>query len=440
MKFSAKLFVVLIIGALVATYFEYLSTVNAESDYVEHINTLHAERIEHVLAEKIIVTNILKDIIAQTKGKISQEELTALTKLIYKSEDHIAISLLPEGVVNLSRPVDTTDFPIGYDVFSDSKLKDDAQRAKLENRTIFIGPYTFSNGLSGISALKPVFYEENNEQVFWGFVLTALRVNNDILEHAGVLDIVDFGYEYSISADYRGEVLPLFITDKFSHSEIDEARRYDIGNAKWSFFLYKRVFARELTSYIVFVAFGYIGLAFILYLYVDKLEDKLELIHEMSLLDPLTKLKNRKGLHTFVENSENLEKGVTLFYLDLNKFKPINDTFGHEAGDKLLVAFAGRLAGNFPKDTFIVRLGGDEFLIIVPKLVSEGVCDQIKKRVLNFTEQPFYIDGCRFEISTSIGVAQYPNDGSTFDEVLAIADHNMFADKEERHAALLSGR
>ncbi len=439
MKFSIKLLIVFLIAVVIATYLHFRSYVTDEAEYMEYLSSLHAERIEHVLEEKVAVTNILKDILVDDKGTTSVKDLNNIARLLFREDEHVAISFLPHGVVKFTYPPVVHDDMNGHDLFQNPKTKEAAQLSKDEEKTVFAGPYTLTNGETGISALTPVFYDYKEEKYFWGFVLTILKVTDQLLEGTGIFDVSDLGYEYSISTNYQGETSTVFQSESFMMSLAQNEIVRQVGSADWHFHIYSKTYLKDLIGHLVFIAFSYLGIAFILYLFVDKLEDKLELTEELSLLDPLTELKNRKGLENFIEDPDNYKKGYALFYLDLNKFKPINDSFGHEAGDKLLVAFSRRLAHRFPKDTCIVRLGGDEFLIVVPKNVTDGVRDQIIQRVIALTEEPFYIDDRKFEISTSVGFAQFPDDGKTFDLVLARADEAMFICKEKCHEALLKG-
>lgn len=142
--------------------------------------------------------------------------------------------------------------------------------------------------------------------------------------------------------------------------------------------------------------------------------------------DPLTGLSNRRGLYesllTFEKGAIEGKRILAVMYMDCDKFKRINDTFGHDIGDEFLTVIAKRLRHCLKDADLICRLGGDEFVAIT----SIADADQIKlisKRVLRTINQPISIHNETIMESISMGVALYPNDGPDLDIVIKKADH-----------------
>lgn len=151
--------------------------------------------------------------------------------------------------------------------------------------------------------------------------------------------------------------------------------------------------------------------------------------------DELTALPNRTLAHNrFTELTSicNAQKNQLAFlFLDLDDFKKINDTFGHEAGDQLIVLVANRLTQTLRKHDVIARLGGDEFIILIPQI---NHLDDIQKKVISILSQfrrPFEIEKKSVVVGASIGVATYPNDGTSFSELLRKSDAAMFHAKAQ---------
>ncbi|NND65105.1 MAG: diguanylate cyclase [Gammaproteobacteria bacterium] len=152
--------------------------------------------------------------------------------------------------------------------------------------------------------------------------------------------------------------------------------------------------------------------------------------HNVSTRDPLTELINRGALTTAINRAIHNETPFDLLYLDLNDFKPINDQFGHEAGDALLIVIAQRLRENLPNDSKVARLGGDEFCAIVP-------CDHHKEHRFDIkTLRTRLSEGISISqtdelltVGASIGVASFPKDGGSSDALLSAADRAMYRDK-----------
>jgi diguanylate cyclase (GGDEF)-like protein len=158
-----------------------------------------------------------------------------------------------------------------------------------------------------------------------------------------------------------------------------------------------------------------------------------ESLYQQAHFDVLTGLLNRLAfedkLRESLSRSERGEKGVLLF-LDLDGFKKVNDTEGHEAGDRLLVAISERLRETLRPEDTIARLGGDEFAIIVPGCENDKSVPVLCERIISSVIQPIVVDRMEHLVGTSIGVALYPDDGRALDELVMKADSAMYRAKE----------
>ncbi len=146
--------------------------------------------------------------------------------------------------------------------------------------------------------------------------------------------------------------------------------------------------------------------------------------------DPLTGLLNRAGFMSALRKACTEPEVYTLFYLDLNKFKPINDTYGHEAGDQILQGIADRLSQYAPIGA-ITRLGGDEFCLLL-KSVTDEAAPQVAEVLLGVIEDPFNLIGVAepLSVSASIGSATTPTHTTDAEALLAHADKNMYSAKK----------
>ncbi|WP_235868508.1 putative bifunctional diguanylate cyclase/phosphodiesterase [Vibrio ezurae] len=151
--------------------------------------------------------------------------------------------------------------------------------------------------------------------------------------------------------------------------------------------------------------------------------------------DILTGLSNRKSgdekLRHALLQAKRDDVNVLVMFIDLDDFKQINDTLGHLAGDKLLIQTAKRLRQSVRKTDVVARIGGDEFLLVIPNLHSEKEAQTLASKLLAIFEQPFQLNESQFFISTSIGMSIYPQDGETTEELMAHADIAMYRVKKE---------
>ncbi|MGZ5623952.1 MAG: two-component system response regulator [Methylobacter sp.] len=151
--------------------------------------------------------------------------------------------------------------------------------------------------------------------------------------------------------------------------------------------------------------------------------------------DVLTHLPNRTLLRDRFEqavaHATRSNTLVALLFLDLDKFKQINDTLGHDIGDRLLQGIADRLTKGLRDGDSICRQGGDEFIIMLTDLHDAGTVAQIAEKILQKINEPFDIDGVHITTSFSIGISIYSLDGTNFDGLLNKADTAMYAAKKQ---------
>lgn len=152
--------------------------------------------------------------------------------------------------------------------------------------------------------------------------------------------------------------------------------------------------------------------------------------------DSLTGLPNRELLRDRMEQGIRLARRLENAYLgvlfvDLDHFKPINDTFGHAAGDAVLVELARRLKMCLRESDTVARLGGDEFVVLLCNLRSTEDTAVVAERILDACARPFVVGESMFQISASLGVSIWPTDGKTVDELLQAADMAMYSSKAE---------
>ncbi|GAA0701090.1 EAL domain-containing protein [Marinobacterium maritimum] len=174
-----------------------------------------------------------------------------------------------------------------------------------------------------------------------------------------------------------------------------------------------------------------------------SLEQSHHQTNQLAYLDNLTQLPNRhwfqQSLDSLLDHAQQRKQRLGVLFIDLDHFKEVNDTAGHEMGDLLLFEAAARLRNLLLElelsapdqdDVLLARLGGDEFVTLYPALGDDEQAAELARRIAEVLDEPFLIDGRYFRISSSIGITIYPDDGITSSEVLKHADIAMYAAKQ----------
>jgi diguanylate cyclase (GGDEF)-like protein len=155
-----------------------------------------------------------------------------------------------------------------------------------------------------------------------------------------------------------------------------------------------------------------------------------------SEFDQLTGIHNRfsldKHLDRWIEEARDQAGIFGLIYIDLDKFKQVNDIYGHHVGDLYLQEIASRMAKQLRPADVLARLGGDEFAVLIPAVRDAVAVKEVATRLERCFDEPFVVEGYLLRGSASVGIAVYPEDGSTKDSMLTAADADMYVGKQTR--------
>jgi len=167
---------------------------------------------------------------------------------------------------------------------------------------------------------------------------------------------------------------------------------------------------------------------------ISKQKEKEEALRYQSHHDALTGLPNRMFFLKYLDQCQALAKRknmlMAVMLLDLNRFKAINDTLGHAAGDQLLQEVAKRLKSCIRESDMTARLGGDEFTIVLPDIAREEDALQVGEKIIASFAKPFWLAGAEIPVTTSIGISIYPSDGKNIDALISHADEAMYHAKK----------
>jgi diguanylate cyclase (GGDEF)-like protein/PAS domain S-box-containing protein len=168
---------------------------------------------------------------------------------------------------------------------------------------------------------------------------------------------------------------------------------------------------------------------------ITEIKDASAQIEYLAYHDALTQLPNRSlfsdRLAVAMAQARRSGGLLGVAYLDLDGFKPVNDLYGHECGDRVLIEISGRLQQAVRGGDSVARFGGDEFVLLLNKLSSQAECENILGRLLRDLAKPLTLDGREVRVTASVGVTLFPDDDADADTLLRHADHALYLAKED---------
>jgi diguanylate cyclase (GGDEF)-like protein/PAS domain S-box-containing protein len=167
----------------------------------------------------------------------------------------------------------------------------------------------------------------------------------------------------------------------------------------------------------------------------NRLKQKEQVIEKLAYYDQLTGVANRalfdKYADLYLSRAARNGCMLGLVFVDVNEFKQINDTYGHNTGDKVMTRVAAILTESMRQDDVVCRYGGDEFLVLLPDIAEPFDDQNIVRRIGENKKRPLIQDGFEIDLSLSIGVSLFPRDGRTINDLIAKADERMYLDKHQ---------
>lgn len=166
---------------------------------------------------------------------------------------------------------------------------------------------------------------------------------------------------------------------------------------------------------------------------ITKIKNSNAKIEFLAHHDPLTKLPNRLLLKArlikSIEKAHELKQRIAVFFIDIDNFKLINDTYGHSIGDNIINLVANRLHKNIRKNDTISRIGGDEFIVVIEDIMEDKDIEKIAKKIVNDFKEPIKMQEYIFDITVSVGISVFPNNGLNEEDLIKHADTAMYSAK-----------
>lgn len=335
------------------------------------------------------------------------------------------IGILKDTTIIWNYPYEPNKFSIGVDLAKNEMQKGVVLEVKENLTTIFQGPVNLVQGGVGFIIRFPITEADGT---YWGQVSIVMKGDafvNAIKSFEDELDLESIILSNHNIVYGDGELLD---EELYWFEFEDDLFVWEVGI---------RLTEQTINVYYRLIFLVIIGIfAVVVVTTATFLSIRAnDIIKHEAAHDHLTGLKNRNSLdetmiQVFAAAERNHHK-VGVLLLDLNKFKEINDTFGHAAGDAVLKDVALRMKLAARSDEMIFRVGGDEFLLVVPVVKDSQVLETIKERLRTELTYHLNYNGYPISVTASIGSSAYKDDGDTFDLLFQTADKHMYMEKNK---------
>ncbi|MCK7459017.1 bifunctional diguanylate cyclase/phosphodiesterase [Idiomarina aminovorans] len=343
---------------------------------------------------------------------------------------HVALS--PNLVIQFLYPLAPNKEALGFDYRSSPEQFENVQKA-ISKKSIFIsGPVNLVQGGQALIARAPVFIENK----LWGVIAVVIDIEK-LLISSGLTSVDDYLFALKKQTDKSATLFDFGDATLWENDYV--AIEVNVSSETWLLALAPKdnVWAERNNIYWIIVGAG-LSLSFLMIAFMfnlvtaqSRLRSALTTIDHQAHFDPITDLPNRRAFVDYLTQltQKGQEQQFAILFIDLDHFKEVNDSLGHDAGDDLLVAVAKRLQNQLRGTDFIARIGGDEFVVVINRFTSHQVVNDLAAQLNRHLSQPFSLRQNQIQTTCSIGIALYPDDGLRATELLKNADLAMYAAK-----------
>lgn len=400
-----------------------------------HLSTVRA-RLESTFNSTIYLNRALSIIITAENG-ITQNKFDLIARELMNNNPYVQNVAVAEGyVTKLVYPLVGNEQVVGLDYRAVPDQFEAVKRAIETRQTVVAGPVNLVQGGRALINRTPIFKSTFSDQPdsgdYWG--ITSMVINMDaIFASAG---LPDPGSKYQVairSKDGLGSNGSVFYGDPALFEQEPELLDVTYPNGSWQLAGVQTDRGIGLSEDLLWILIFGIIISLLMTLltsiiYLNNLRMK-----HIALHDQLTKLPNRLQFNERVSqalaHAQRNQGQVAIAVLDLNKFKPVNDTYGHLAGDYVLQQVAKRIRSTLRQEDIVARTGGDEFTLLLVEISSVKSISTIATKLTERLHEPFIWKGQQLNVGVSLGIALYPDHGKDLTELFHHADIAMYQAK-----------
>ncbi|CAH1529538.1 Diguanylate cyclase [Vibrio rotiferianus] len=393
--------------------------------------------LEAEMMADIYATSTLATLVTLSSSPDASELEDASNRILLKSNHIEIIGIAQNDVIQHVYPTEGNERIIGLDYRKVPEQWTQIQKARDIEEIFISGPVNLVQGGRGLIVRVPVFVDPPKNNEYWGSISTVINMESllrtsGVLDYSMLSDLVIRGYN---SMGSQGDI---FFGDKSNSKEVIAAETVRFPYGSWALEVYEsRDLYHKLPWYELNVArlIGY-PVLFFLGFFVITIYRLYLIADSRAFHDELTKLPNRryfmKSYRQQFEIAKRYDKhyDFALINIDLDRFKHINDTYGHDAGDKVLVACADRIKNSLRRSDIVARMGGDEFLVMMHNPKSEdNIQNLLQKLRYILSSTPVIYEDELIYIRVSMGYAIFQPSLMSAEQMMKIADERMYKQK-----------
>lgn len=354
------------------------------------------------------------------------------------------IQLAPDGVIEHIYPIEGNESAIGLDVLNHPNYREAAQLAIKERTMIAVGPVKLVQGGTAVIGRTPIFISNNRAKPeFWGFA-SALIMLDKLINETGIDALEKEGYSVVLERHHNdtSEKSVFYQSESPISQQTAVQSEITLPTGSWNLIISldasDTLSDRSQIMMMLTLTIATLSALFLFLISIrpkqlqKEVEKKTEELQKLAYNDPLTGLPNRRYLNDHLPNYliHLQEKNLpgAFIYFDLDNFKSINDSIGHDIGDRVLQEVARRLTLSIGPNDKIIRLGGDEFAIILGDAEADLIREKAQE-ILSNTQKILRIEHREFKLSTSLGISIFPAHSLNVLELMRFSDVALYEAK-----------
>ncbi|EGQ7996143.1 diguanylate cyclase [Vibrio vulnificus] len=403
----------------------------------EQLSTIRS-KLEAAIVSDIYIVSSLATLISLHPNSNKQALDQASEKILRKGKHLRVIGLARDDVVNYVYPWVGNESVLGLDYKKEPAQWESIVKAKTIEEIFIAGPIELVQGGKALVARVPIFSDPPLNSQYWGVCSAVLNFDSLLME----VGFASFAYKYRVAIkglDSEAEKGAMIYGDEATFNDAFVKERVSFPYGGWVLAVaddgrYAALMPWYQTQVVRLIGYPTALILCLVFLAIYRLYT---MAHSRSLHDELTGLPNRRyfmySLEHHFEHAKKQGRDDTfaVINLDLDRFKQINDTHGHAAGDKVLIACAERLKSTLRSTDLVARIGGDEFLVLSARMTHEKDMEiLLNKLKAALCSMPIVYEGELIYLHISIGYCLFHHEMKDSEEMLKQADQRMYNEKK----------